>query len=51
MADFGMAFQQWLSFLLLRVPEAEAVFWPGCALMKLEPEILEKTMEVLRREG
>ena len=50
MADFGMAFQQGLSFLLLRVPKSEAVFWPGCALMKLDPEILEKTMEVLRRE-
>ena len=50
MADFGMAFQQGLSFLLLRVPKGEAIFWPGCALMKLDPEILEKTMEVLRRE-
>ena len=52
MAKFGMAFQQGLSFspLLLRVPKAEAVFWPGCALMKLEPEILEKTAEILRRE-
>ena len=50
MADFGMAFQQGLSFVLLRVPKTEAVFWPGCALMKLDEEILEKTMEVLRRE-
>ena len=52
MAKFGMAFQQGLSFspLLLRVPKAEAVFWPGCALMKLDPEILSKTAEVLRRE-
>ena len=50
MAKFGMAFQQGLSFRLLRVPKSEAVFWPGCALMKLDPEILEKTMEVLRRE-
>ena len=50
MAKFGMAFQQGLSFMLLRVPRSEAIFWPGCALMKLDPEILEKTMEVLRRE-
>ena len=50
MAKIGMAFQQGLSFLLLRVPKSEAIFWPGCALMKLDPEILEKTTEVLRRE-
>ena len=52
MAKIGMALQQGLSFssALLRVPTAEAVFWPGCALMKLDPKILEKTMEVLRRE-
>ena len=50
MADFGMAFQQGLSYMLLRVPKSEAIFWPGCALMKLDPAILEKTMEVLRRE-
>ena len=50
MDDFVMAFQQGLSFLLLRVPKSEAVFWPGCALMKLDGEILEKTLEVLRRE-
>ena len=52
MAEFGMQIQQGLSFspLLLRVPKAEAVFWPGCALMKLDPAILEKTAEVLRRE-
>ena len=48
----GMALQQGLSFspLLLRIPEAEAVFWPGCALLKLDPAILQKTLEVLRRE-
>ena len=50
--NFGMALQQGLSFspLLLRIPKGEAVFWPGCALMKLEPAILEKTMAILRRE-
>lgn len=52
MAKTGMAIQQELSFspLLLRVPESEAIFWPGCALMKLDPSILQKTLEVLRRE-
>ena len=48
---FGMMFHQGLSFspVLMKVPEAEAVFWPGCALMTLEGEILEKTLAVLRR--
>ena len=48
----GMALQQGLSFspLLLRIPQAEAVFWPGCALLKLDPAILPKTLAVLRRE-
>ena len=52
MAEFGMEFQQGLSFspLFLRIPKTEAVFWPGCALMKLDPQILEKTAEILRRE-
>jgi len=49
---FGMAFHQGLGFssLLMKVPKAEAVFWPGCALMNLDGEILEKTLEILRRE-
>ena len=48
---FGMAVHQSLGFsrLLIRIPKAEAVFWPGCALMNLDPKILEKTLEVLRR--
>ena len=50
MAKIGMALQQGLSFLLLRVPKSDAIFWPGCALMKLDPAILEKTAEILRRE-
>lgn len=51
MADFGMACHQAVSFngLMLRVPASEAVFWPGCALMNLDGEILEKTLAVLRR--
>lgn len=48
----GMAVQQGLTFspLLLRIPQAEAVFWPGCALLKLDPAILQRTLAVLRRE-
>lgn len=49
---FGMAFHQGLGFssILMKIPKAEAVFWPGCALMTLDGSILEKTLEVLRRE-
>ena len=52
MAKTGMALQQGLSFspVLLHIPRSEAIFWSGCALMKLDPELLEKTMAVLRRE-
>ena len=48
---FGMAFHQGLGFsnLLMRIPATEAVFWPGCALMNLDGEILSKTLDVLRR--
>ena len=44
-------FHQAVSFppALVRIPQAEAVFWPGCALMNLDGEILEKTLEILRR--
>ena len=47
----GMACHQALSFsaMLMRVPEAEAIFWPGCALMNLDPVILQKALTVLRR--
>ena len=49
--NFGMAFHQALGFssLMMRIPKAEAVFWPGCALMNLDTEILQKTLEILRR--
>ena len=49
--NIGMAVHQVLGFhnLMMRIPKTEAVFWPGCALMNLDPEILEKTLEVLRR--
>jgi len=47
----GMAVHQGLSFfpMLMKIPETEAVFWPGCALLNLEGDILEKTLTVLRR--
>ena len=35
--------------LMTRIPKAEAVFWPGCALMTLDPAILNRTLEVLKR--
>ena len=49
--NFGMAFHQALGFssLMMRIPKTEAVFWPGCALMNLDPEILQKTLEILCR--
>ena len=34
---------------LLRIPRAEAIFWPGCALMQLDTAILDRTLEILRR--
>ena len=50
-SPLGMAFHQGLGFtsVLMKIPRAEAVFWPGCALMTLDGEILERTLAVLRR--
>jgi len=50
-SHFGMALHQALGFssLLMKIPKAEAVFWPGCALLNLDGEILENTMNILRR--
>jgi Fe-S oxidoreductase len=47
----GMRLHQWLGFssLMLKIPQAEAIFWPGCALLNLDGEILQKTLTVLRR--
>ena len=49
--NIGMAIHQALGFhcLMMRIPKTDAIFWPGCALMNLDPEILEKTLSVLRR--
>jgi len=46
-----MRLHQAVSFsrLFMRAPHGEAVFWPGCALMNLDPRILQKTLEILRR--
>ena len=47
----GMRFHQGLGFsrLLMKIPASEAIFWPGCALLNLDGELLEKTLAVLRR--
>lgn len=34
---------------MVRIPKAEAVFWPGCALLTLDGHILQRTMAVLKR--
>ena len=48
---FGMAFHQALGFssLLMKIPAAEALFWPGCALLTLDGVISQKTLDILRR--
>lgn len=48
----GMGLHQALSFssFMMHVPQSKAIFWPGCALMNLDGEILEKTLEILRRK-
>lgn len=41
----GLGFSDWM----MKIPQSKAVFWPGCALLNLDSEILEKTLTVLRR--
>lgn len=50
-SSLGMAFHQGLGFsdMLMKIPAAEALFWPGCALLNLDGQILEQTLDVLRR--
>jgi len=50
-SNFGMTFHQGLGFssLLMKIPKTEAVFWPGCALLNLDGDILQKTLAILRR--
>lgn len=47
----GMSIHQSLGFssFLMKVPKTEAIFWPGCALLNLDGEILAKTLCILRR--
>lgn len=47
----GMQLHQRISFhsMMMRVPKAEAIFWPGCALMQLDHKILKKAFRVLKR--
>ena len=47
----GMALHQAISFFspMMSVPETPAIFWPGCALLNLDPSILKKTLEILAR--
>ena len=49
--QWGMRLQQAVSFShpLARMSRTPALFWPGCALMSLDPEILYRTFAVLRR--
>ena len=48
----GMRLHQAASFSgpLMGVDRCRAVFWPGCALMSMDPALLERTLDVLRRE-
>ena len=50
--SLGMALHQSLSFAspMMALSRREAVFWPGCALMGLDPAILLRTAEILRRD-
>lgn len=49
---FGMRVHQAVSFSrgMMRIPRADAVFFPGCALLSYDPAILQSTMAVLSRE-
>lgn len=50
--DRGIAWHQRLSFspLLCRMEKAPALFWPGCALMTLDPAMVKKTYHLLQRQ-
>ena len=47
----GMRLHQALSFspMMMRIPKAPVLFWPGCALLNLDGAILYKTLHVLQR--
>lgn len=48
----GMALHQGISFhpYMMRVESREAVFWPGCAIMTLDPALLHKAHSILKRK-
>ncbi|MBQ3105257.1 MAG: (Fe-S)-binding protein [Lachnospiraceae bacterium] len=52
LAKVGMALHQSISFcpVMMRIPKAEALFWPGCALLTLDAGICEKTLAFLKRK-
>lgn len=48
----GMRVHQAVSFsrVMMHIPRAEAVFFPGCALLTYDPALLQRMMTLLRRE-
>ena len=49
---FGMRVHQAVSFSrwMMRIPRADAVFFPGCALLTYDPALLNRMLDLLRRE-
>ena len=49
---FGMRVHQAVSFSrwMMRIPRADAVFFPGCALLAYDPALLNRMLDLLRRE-
>lgn len=49
---FGMLLHQAVSFsrALIKIPRTDAVFFPGCALLGYDPELLKHVMLLLRKE-
>ena len=49
---FGMRVHQAVSFsrAMMHIPRADAVFFPGCALLTYDPALLQRMMTLLRRE-
>ena len=49
---FGMRVHQAISFssALVHVPRADAVFFPGCALLTYDPALLQRVMTLLSKE-
>ncbi len=49
---FGMRVHQAVSFSrpMMQIPRADAVFFPGCALLNYDPALLQRLLLLLRRE-